>query len=204
MHAPHTRHPAGLSRRFALKSLLTAVAALASLPVLSLSRFTAGKRIQPQIRSLSATFAPMAASVFTSDEAAIVTRLVTLILPTDGTAGAAETGTPAAVISSLSRQDSHTVAGMKQAIAAIDGIARQQFGQTFTGLPDAAANTLTALIATNTQLAPFWAAVRSLAVLHFYAQPAGYQPLGMPGPNLDKGGFPAGHPITSHLCQRTI
>lgn len=194
-----------ISRRAAI-GLIASIAALAMSPAVAqlLSslrprKYRIGNRAiglaggREQVRSGEA---------FSENERAIVTRLVEIIVPSDGLPGARETGTSGAVLFALGEQDARVLEGLRQAIGAVDAISIELFGQTFTALSDDAAEQVTGIVAEAPELAPFWSAVRTLTVLDFYAHEAGYEPLGLPGPSIDRGGFPDGRSTPGTvLCQ---
>ena len=130
------------------------------------------------------------ATPFGDAEIAILVSIVEAIVPTDGTAGARETGSAAFVLATVLGYGEAAVAGTRQALSAVDQIARTQYGRGFAMLGAPERDTIVGLIATESAFVVFWDTVRSLTVLHFYAQPAGYRPLGLPGPNIDRGGYP--------------
>jgi hypothetical protein len=133
-------------------------------------------------------------SPYSELEQLTLVRLVGQILPNDGNAGAADVGTDVRVLFALENQAPTVRVGIQQALAAINGIALQLFGQDFTAIDDAAARQVTGIVATTPQLGRFWYTVRTLSVIDFYATPAAYLPLGNPGPSIDAGGFPGGVP----------
>lgn len=168
------------------------IAANLAAPIARLKRHASRSLSHPAAEQLSSSLAT-ATNTFTEAEQAIISRLVEIILPSDTTAGARETGSALFVIGSLQQRNASVFTSIQQGLAAVDGISLQQFGQGFASIADTEAEQITGLVATHPQLSPLWSAVRSLAVFHFYAQPIAYEPLGMPGPNIDKGGFPDGH-----------
>jgi hypothetical protein len=133
------------------------------------------------------------ASGFSADEAQMLVRLAETIIPSDGTPGAKETGTGAFVVYSLQNEGKETVSGIKQALAALNQLALSQFGDHFKNLPQAAVDALAGVLSSEPAFSLFWDGVRSLTVFHHFAMPAGYRNIGLPGPNIDKGGFP--HPV---------
>jgi hypothetical protein len=128
----------------------------------------------------------------TPEQAETVRRLVEVMIPSDTTPGAADTGSADFVLASLAGQDEETREAIAQAISAVDALALQAYGQPFRLLPPDSAQQVASIVSSHPQLAVFWHQVRSLAVLHFYAQPEGYEPLGLPGPSIDRGGYPGG------------
>lgn len=186
------------ARRRVLRGMLAGAAVLLSSPAiaqwlskLSLPRQRVGERaIAPMARGSRV----LATSPFTDGEQLVLVRMVNLMLPADGTAGAHDVATDTRVLFVLEQQGPDVIAGLKQAVAAVDGISQQVSGAGFAGASDAAAQQVMAIIASTPQMAQFWYTLRNIAVLDFYAQPAAYQPLGLPGPNIDAGGYPGGRP----------
>jgi hypothetical protein len=172
------------------------IAANLAAPIARLKRHASRSLAHPADERLTSSVAA-STNTFTEGEQAIITRLVETMLPSDATPGARETGSAVFVIGSLQQRNASVFASIQQGLAAVDGISLQQFGQGFAIISDVQAEQIMGLVATHPQLAPLWSAVRSLAVFHFYAQPIAYEPLGMPGPNIDKGGFPDGQ---SNYC----
>lgn len=154
-------------------------------------QWTSYRRISPRLaRARTASMPSTGAVGFTEDEARMIGRLAEAILPSDGTPGAKETGSGAFVVQSLQAESPEIVGGIKQALAALDGLAVARFGARFNQLPQAAVNALADVLSREPAFAPFWNGVRSLTVFHHYAMPAGYRSIGLPGPNIDRGGFP--------------
>jgi hypothetical protein len=151
---------------------------------------TAERALVPQ----NDTAQVLANSPYSELEQLTIVRLVGLILPNDGNAGAADVGTDVRVLFALENQDPTVRVGIQQALAAINGIAMQLYGRNFVGIDDVAARQVTSIVANNAQLGRFWYTVRTLSVLDFYATPQAYLPLGNPGPSIDTGGFPGGVP----------
>lgn len=130
------------------------------------------------------------ATPFGDAEIAILASIVEAIVPTDGTAGTRETGSAQFVLATVRGYGEAAIAGTRQALSAVDQIALAQYGRGFATLGASERDVIVGLIATEPAFAVFWDTVRSLTVLHFYAQPEGYRPLGLPGPNIDRGGYP--------------
>lgn len=133
-------------------------------------------------------------AAFTDAEVAILTQLVDAILPADASVSAVSLGTVAYVQAGLSMGGADAVAPVKQGLAAIDGIALQMHGAGFAQLPPVQRDAVVTVVTQTAALLPLWLGVRTLAVLHYYAQPPAYADLALPGPSIDKGGFP--HPNT--------
>lgn len=133
---------------------------------------------------------PVASAAFTDAEVAILTQLVDAILPADASASAVSLGTVDYVKAGLSMGGADALAPVKQGLAAIDGIALQLHGAGFAQLQAAQRDAVVAVVTQTAPLLPLWLGVRTLAVLHYYAQPLAYTDLALPGPSIDKGGFP--------------
>lgn len=195
-----------INRRTVLSGVVASLTALAASPALarivSSLRPPFYKTGNRAVGLARANERVLSTETFTEQERAIVTRLVEIIVPSDGLPGARETGTAGSVLFSLGEQDAVVLQGIRQAIAAVDAISVSFFGQPFVLLPSSAAEQVVQALSSSPELAPFWSSVRTLTVLDFYAQTPGYEPLGLPGPNIDRGGFPGGRsaPGTS-LCR---
>lgn len=140
------------------------------------------------------------ATPFGDAEIAILTSIVEAIVPTDGTAGAREVGSAEFVLATVRRTGEAAIAGARQALSVVDQIAWAQYGRGFATLVAHERDIIVGVIATEPSFALFWDTVRSLTVLHFYAQPEGYRPLGLPGPNIDRGGYPHADARREHGC----
>lgn len=201
MKSSMTRTGACLPRRRVLKGM----SVLLALPSLSgLARDAGGprngtgcRRRSPRLEAPPSAPAMTTGSAtgFSAEEAHMLVRLAETIVPSDATPGAKETNSGAFVVFSLQNEGADTVAGIRQALAALNGLALGQFGDQFNNLPQAAVDALAGVLAGEAAFAPFWNGVRSLTVFHHYAMPAGYRPIGLPGPNIDRGGFPRPHLI---------
>lgn len=173
-------------RRNVLKAVLGAGATLAAGSSLWCSAVSAA-HVPPSGADRAATGI---ATPFDAAEIAILSSIVEAIVPTGGTAGARETGSVQFVLATVRRYGEAAIAGTRQALLAVDQIARAQFGRGFAMLGVYERDAIVGLIAIEPAFAVFWNTVRSLSVLHFYAQPEGYRPIGLPGPNIDRGGYP--------------
>lgn len=147
------------------------------------------KPLPVSYRAQDISVAP-ASSPFTPAEAAIVAQLVDALLPADHSPSAVSLGTVDHVLQGLAQSTADTVAASKQGLAAINGIALQTYGVPMAQLAPAQRDAVVTTVTQITALAPLWLGVRALAVLYYYAQPAAYKDLGLPGPSIDAGGFP--------------
>lgn len=77
------------------------------------------------------------------------------------------------------------------ALDIINDFSLSMFGVGVAELDDASLAQLVTIVSTNTSFSPFWEPFRTLMALLYYGLPAGYLPLGMPGPSIDRGGFTA-------------
>jgi len=173
-------------RRNVLKAALGAGAVLAAGSSLWCSAVSAAF-VPPSGADRAATGV---ATPFDAAEIAILSSIVEAIVPTGATAGARETGSVQFVLATVQRYGEAAIAGTRQALLTVDQIARAQFGRGFAMLSVYERDAIVGLIAIEPAFAVFWNTVRSLSVLHFYAQPEGYRPIGLPGPNIDRGGYP--------------
>jgi hypothetical protein len=185
-----------IGRRRVLGGMVATAAALLTSPVLAKTLSALGqagpRMAERAVFPHSDAAEVKAVSPFSELEQLTITRLVGQILPNDGNAGAADAGTDVRVLFALENQDPTVIVGIQQALAAVNGIAQQIYGSNYTLIDDAAAQQVTAVVASTPALGRFWYTVRTLSVLDFYATPAAYLPLGNPGPSIDAGGFPGG------------
>lgn len=128
--------------------------------------------------------------VFTPEEVETVRTLADHIVPSDATPGAADTATPQIVLAIVGDRPGEQVEAFKAGLAGVNAVARQMGGDTLPRLDREAAAAVVEHVATAPEFAPFWEFIRSLVVLTFYSLPEGYEPIGLPGPNIDEGGFP--------------
>lgn len=192
-----------LSRRDVLKGLAVASTCLTAslwVPLGHARRTTHPRFAQPSPRNATAAPTATAPAGLTAAETEILAGVVAAILPSDRTPGAADTGSAAFVASAIEARGAAALTAFKQALAAVDGIALQLHGIPFARLPSSAQHEVVKLVAGMPALAVFWYGVRTLAVLHFYAQPDGYRPIGLPGPNIDRGGYPDAMRHTRREC----
>jgi hypothetical protein len=127
---------------------------------------------------------------FTRDEFEIIKSIASVIIPTDQTPGANEAGIAEYLAQFFQQQGTATVTAIKTVLNVINQQAQQLFGVAYNSLNLQQKQQLVQIIATNPVFAQFWGQFRGLTVLRFYSLPQGYLPAGLPGPNVDKGGFP--------------
>lgn len=132
----------------------------------------------------------LAAHQFDPEETATMTAVIETIIPTDDTPGARETGTAMFVMMSIMSKGEATVSATKQALAGINALSLTYYGNALYLLSAAQKEDVTSHVASDVNYSQFWDGIRSLTVFHFYAHPQGYTPLGLPGPNIDDGGYP--------------
>lgn len=133
---------------------------------------------------------PISGTAFTNDEFNIIKSITSIIIPTDENPGANETGIAAYVLQVFQQRGTETVTSIQGALATINAQAQQFFSATYNDLTQQQKEQLVAIIAKAPEYAPFWVPLRTLTVLRFYSLPEGYKPAGLPGPNVDRGGFP--------------
>lgn len=193
-----------LTRRALLRGML--LAPLAAMPLDFLATNTARATPQPFI-SIRALARPRALAeeaapnpMLDSNDIAILRRIVEIIIPGGDTPGAHETNTLDFVVYNLRRQGDAAIIGVKQALAGVDQISINNFGQPFVLLPANAALQVVGIISAQPLFALFWSSIRRLTVFHYYAQPAGYRTIGLPGPSIDRGGYPNVTLGTEQIC----
>lgn len=129
-------------------------------------------------------------NAFTDDEFKIIKSIASIIIPTDINPGANETGVAEYLLQVFQQQGTQTVQAIKSVLEIINTQAKQLFFAPYNGLNQQQKEKLVGIIATTPQFAQFWRQIRTLTVLRFYSLPEGYKPAGLPGPNVDRGGFP--------------
>lgn len=204
MKKPQVFFEISLSRRALLRSML--LAPLAAIPI-GLLVTNAARAMPVPHQSIRALSRPRALTEQTipsvtldSNDTAILRRIIEIIIPGGDTPGAHETSTPDFVIYNISRQGDTAIAGVKQALAGVDQISINNFGQPFVLLPVHIALQIAGIISSQPSFALFWSSIRSLTVFHYYAQPAGYRAIGLPGPSIDRGGYPNATLGTEQMC----
>ncbi len=73
----------------------------------------------------------------------------------------------------------------------INNISWSIYGVTVQNLDDQSLAEFIEMIARDENFIPFWGPFRSLIALNYYGLPSAYEAIGLPGPNLDTGGFDA-------------
>lgn len=82
------------------------------------------------------------------------------------------------------------------ALDVINNISLSIFGQPIQNLDHSGIATITNIVASNTDLKPFWEPFRILITLNYYALPPVYSAIGLPGPTIDAGGLTTeGYPV---------
>lgn len=130
-------------------------------------------------------------NAFTDDEFKIIKSIASIIIPTDGNPGANETGIAEYLLEVFQQQGTKTVEAIKAFLGIVNTQANQLFSAPYNRLSEPQKEKLVGIIATTPQFAPIWRQIRALTVLRFYSLPEGYKPPGLPGPNVDRGGFPS-------------
>ena len=124
--------------------------------------------------------------------------MIERIVPSDETAGAAETKTGQTVKSIIESKGQQAVLAMQNALDTLDTMAINMFRLSFTALDNQQKDQLLSVVATDTNSSVFWSTIRDLSIVLHYSQPLGYNALGLPGPSIDTGGFPKGRSLTSN------
>jgi hypothetical protein len=130
-------------------------------------------------------------NTFTDDEFKIIKSIASIIIPTDGNPGANEAGIAEYLVEVFQQQGTKTIEAIKAFLGIVNTQANQLFSASYNGLSQPQKEKLVGIIATTPQFAPIWRQIRALTVLRFYTLPEGYKPPGLPGPNVDRGGFPS-------------
>ncbi len=121
---------------------------------------------------------------------ATTAALAATIVPADATPSARDLGAHLHVAAGLALVPPADFAAVQGGLDAIADLARQTFGVPIEQLPPEALEAFGAGLSTHPQLTRLWYAIRTLTVLYYYGHPQGYADLGLPGPSLDRGGFP--------------
>jgi Gluconate 2-dehydrogenase subunit 3 len=127
---------------------------------------------------------------FTKDEFDIVESITSIIIPSDVNPGAREAHVAEYVVQVFQIQGSDTVSAVRSVLSAINKQSLDIFSAKYNSLNQQQQKMIVNFVASSPQLSYFWSQLRTLTVLRFYSLPVGYKPTGLPGPNVDKGGFP--------------
>ncbi len=178
-----------LQRRQVLKALIaTVLTPLLSYPLAGMTAAIIGP-------------ADAATALLTTPEKNIINLITAEIIPTQSASpGATETGSASYVIAFIQTQSLAVIEAIQEALNAVNLISLSTFGLDFISLAPANRNVVVNVISTFPDLSEFWSLVRTLTVLHYYSQEAGYNDIGMPGPNIDKGGYPNATQGTQEDC----
>ena len=126
----------------------------------------------------------------TPQRLAVLGALAAIIVPEDATPSARDLGAAdyvAGVLGTLPEPELVKVA------SALDGVAlmvQNTHGKEITQLDPDELQQVGTSITGREELQPLWLAVRALTVLFYYGQPQGFSDIGLPGPSIDRGGFP--------------
>ncbi|MDO4231326.1 MAG: gluconate 2-dehydrogenase subunit 3 family protein [Lautropia sp.] len=131
-----------------------------------------------------------AESEFSPSQMVTLAALAAAIIPEDTTPSARDLGAGAYVATGLGLLPEEEVRLVKSGLDNIALLAEQQFGRSLDRLDPSSLQKLAGVISSSQELVPLWLAVRALTVLHYYAQEEGFSDLGLPGPSIDRGGFP--------------
>ena len=126
----------------------------------------------------------------TSERLAVLGAMAAIIVPEDATPSARDLGAAdyvAGVLGTLPEPELMKVASR------LDGVAlmvQNTHGKEITQLDPDELQQVGTSITGREELQPLWLAVRALTVLFYYGQPQGFSDIGLPGPSIDRGGFP--------------
>ncbi len=124
------------------------------------------------------------------DQVATVGALAAAIVPADATPSARDLGAHLYAAAGLALVPPGDFAAIQAGLDSVAALALQTFGVAIADLPPEALEAFAAGLQEQPAVAPLWSAVRTLTVLYYYGQPQGYADLGLPGPSIDRGGFP--------------
>lgn len=166
-------------------------ATIAGGPAVAPAALARMRRLIPiaEVPAVTPRIAP-APPAFTPEEADTVRTLADHIVPSDATPGAADTAAPEMVLAIVGDRPGDLVKELKDGLAGVNTVARQMAGDALPRLDRAAAAAVVEHVANAPEFRKFWDFIRSQVVLAFYSLPEGYEPIGLPGPNIDEGGFP--------------
>lgn len=134
---------------------------------------------------------------FTEQQYLVIKTLADGVCPGLGTIPPSSTLPVADMFVSIAQTWAPTVLqATANALDIINSIALSIFGQPIQNLDQSGVATVTAIVADNTDLKPFWEPFRILIALNYYALPPVYSAIGLPGPTIDAGGLTAeGYPV---------
>lgn len=124
------------------------------------------------------------------EQVATVGALAAAIVPADATPSARDLGAHLYAAAGLALVPPADFAAIQAGLDTVAAMALQTFGVPIGQLPPEALEALAAALVAQPAIAPLWNAVRTLTVLFYYSQPQGFADLGLPGPSIDRGGFP--------------
>lgn len=125
-----------------------------------------------------------------AQQLAIIRRFAEVIVPSDETPGATSVPIAEMIATIASSWPRERQAEFALGLRATEDIALALFGVPVVELPPSLFAELVAKVVTSSSWAAFWNGLRTLVCLNFFALPPGYLPLGLPGPNVDRGGLP--------------
>lgn len=166
---------------------------------------------RPWVRGLTVLLAPMATataaiqpgpSPFNDEETQTLRMMTSDIIPTDDTPGASEAQIADFIAFVMSQYPAELQYQFRMGLGAVNQVATQIHGRPYPELGENQRHDVIRFLSTDPYLAPFWRTVRTLTVLRFYDLPVGYEPLGLPGPNVATARFRnADHLIRESLCR---
>ncbi|NEO47695.1 MAG: gluconate 2-dehydrogenase subunit 3 family protein [Moorea sp. SIO4A3] len=129
------------------------------------------------------------ASALNRDQIDIIRSITSIMIPTDENPGAKEAGIAEYIAQVLQFQGTEAIQKTQHVLGFIDLRSMNLFGKPYNRLSEKKQKQIVDWLASDRKLAPFWTQLRTLTVLRFYSLPMGYQPLGLPGPSIDRGGI---------------
>lgn len=168
-----------------ITDILNSTIKLTRRSLLKLGFTGSGLSILP-VFSILKTKTANAQSAFTLEEESKLTTIICDIIPEDDDPGALQTGTPGYVIYYFSSLDNASIDNIKTALSVMDPITYNVSGLNFLSATTEQREVVYSILKSDQLLSIFWYKLRSITVFHFYAQPLGYDPIGLPGPSVDE------------------
>lgn len=133
---------------------------------------------------------------FTEQQYLVIRSLADGILPPTESTPAASALPVADMFASIAGTwDADIFFATANALDVVNNISLSIFSIPIQDLDATSLTVITNIVATNSDLRPFWSPFRILITLNYYALPPAYEAIGMPGPNIDTGGLTAdGYP----------
>lgn len=126
---------------------------------------------------------------FSNLDYATIRQLAGDIIPEDQDAGAGRPEIVNQICVALLALSDANLAIVTDGISQLNELSRNVYGGNFYELPQESREQVVEAISSSRTMAAFWAHVRGTTTFIFYADPIGYLPIGLPGPNVDTSQF---------------